>query len=344
MSETPAMNRRVVLAKRPLAAPAADDLRLESVARPVPAEGQMLLRTLYLSLDPYMRGRMRETKSYAPPVAIGEVMCGGTICRVLESRRDGFAAGDLVLAYTGWQEYAVSDGTGVSKLDAAAPNPSYALGVLGMPGFTAYVGLLDIGKPQPGQTVVVAAATGAVGSVVGQIAKLSGCRAVGVAGGSEKCEYAVKELGFDACADHFRDDLPQQLAQACPKGIDVYFENVGGAVQDAAMPLMNDFSRIPLCGLISYYNLAGAPSGGDRSPALLMTILARRIQLQGFIILDHYESRHAAFQRDMTAWLREGRVKYREDVVDGLQHAPGAFTGLLRGDNFGKLVVRVAAE
>ncbi|MBL6749864.1 MAG: NADP-dependent oxidoreductase [Nevskia sp.] len=343
MSQTSAENRRIVLARRPHGAPAVSDLRLETAPVPQPAPGQMLLRTLYLSLDPYMRGRMRETRSYAEPVALGDVMCGGTVCRVAESQLDGFKAGDLVLAYTGWQDYALSDGAGVSKLDPAAEHPSYALGVLGMPGFTAYVGLLDIGQPRPGDTVVVAAATGAVGSVVGQIARLSGCRAVGVAGGSDKCEYAVKELGFDACADHFRDDLPQQLAQACPKGVDVYFENVGGAVLDAVMPLMNDFSRIPLCGLISYYNLSAAPTGIDRSPALLMTMLARRIRLQGFIILDHYEKRHAAFQQAMTGWLREGKLKYREDVIDGLEHAPAAFMGLLRGDNFGKLVVRVAA-
>ena len=228
------------------------------------------------------------------------------------------------------------------KIDPASPHPSYALGVLGMPGLTAYVGLLDIGQPRPGDTVVVAAATGAVGSVVGQIAKLKGCRAVGVAGGPQKCAYAREELGFDECLDHRAPDLPERLAAVCAKGIDVYFENVGGAVLAAVLPLLNIGARIPLCGLIGWYNLDKLPAGVDRTPQLLFTVLSRRVKIQGFIIFDHYQ-RMGAFQQDMRGWLREGRVKYREEVIEGLENAPRGLIGLLQGENFGKLVVRVAA-
>jgi NADPH-dependent curcumin reductase CurA len=283
---------------------------------------------------------MNEGPSYVPPVAIDAVMTGQTVSVVEASNVAGFKAGDLVLANVGWQDYGLSDGQDLAKLDAAMPQPSYALGVLGMPGLTAYVGLLDIGQPQPGQTVVVAAASGAVGSVVGQIAKLKGCRAVGIAGGPDKCAYVRDTLGFDDCLDHREPGLAQRLAAACPKGIDVYFENVGGEVLAAVVPLLNRGARMPLCGLIAWYNLEKLPSGVDRTPQLLFMVLRQRVKIQGFIIFDHYQ-RLRAFQQDMSGWVREGRVKYREQVIDGLENAPRGLMGLLQGENFGKLVVRV---
>jgi NADPH-dependent curcumin reductase len=334
-------NRRIVLARRPQGAPAPADFRLETQPLPAPGPGQLLLRTRYLSLDPYMRGRMNEGPSYAPPVAIGAPMTGQTVSVVVRSNLSGFAPGELVLANVGWQDYALSDGHDLLKLDPALPRPSYALGVLGMPGLTAYVGLLDIGQPRAGDTVVVAAATGAVGAVVGQVAKIRGCRAVGVAGGREKCDYARDTLGFDECVDHHSADLPQRLAAACPRGIDVYFESVGGAVLAAVVPLLNVGARVPLCGLIGWYNLEKPPPGGDRTPQLLFTVLRQRLKVQGFIIFDHYR-RMPAFLEDMRTWVREGRVKYREQVIEGLENAPQGLIGLLQGENFGKLVVHVS--
>lgn len=335
------MNRRIVLASRPTGEPTAENFRLETLPVPELQAGEVLLQTLYLSLDPYMRGRMSDAPSYAPPVEIGAVMVGGTVCRVADSRNPAYAEGDLVLAYTGWQEYAVSDGSGLHRLGDLA-RPSLALGVLGMPGFTAYMGLLDIGTPKAGETVVVAAASGAVGAVVGQIARLQGCRVVGVAGGAEKCRYVVEELGFDACIDHRAVDFPAQLAAVCPQGIDVYFESVGGAVFDAVLPLLNPRARVPLCGLISQYNATSLPQGPDRLPLLAGTLLKRRIRMQGFIIFDDYGSRYPEFLQAMGAWVSAGRIKYREDVVSGLESAPQALIGLLRGENFGKLVIEVA--
>jgi NADPH-dependent curcumin reductase CurA len=303
----------------------------------------VLLRTRYLSLDPYMRGRMNEGRSYAPPVALSAVMTAQTVSVVEASGVADYKVGDLVVANVGWQDYGLSDGRDLVKIDATMPHPSYGLGVLGMPGLTAYVGLLDIGQPEPGETVVVAAATGAVGSVVGQIARIKGCRVVGVAGGPRKCAYARDELGFDECLDHHAPELPQHLAAACPKGIDVYFESVGGEVLSAVVPLLNLGARVPLCGLISWYNLEKLPAGVDRTPQLLLTVLRQRVKIHGFIIFDHYR-RMAAFQQDMRAWLREGRVKYREEVIEGLESAPRGLIGLLRGENFGKLIVRVAED
>ncbi|MEX3010207.1 NADP-dependent oxidoreductase [Hoeflea sp. TYP-13] len=337
-------NRRIVLASRPTGSPVAENFRLEESDIPQPSEGELLLHTLYLSLDPYMRGRMSDAPSYAPPVNLDEVMIGGTVARVEASNNPKFEVGDLVLSTSGWQDYAVSDGTGLAKLDRDMPQPSLALGVMGMPGFTAYVGLLDIGEPKAGETVVVSAATGAVGSAVGQIAKLKGCRVVGVAGGADKCRYAVEELGFDACIDRKEPGLKDNLAAACPDGIDVYFENVGGEVFDAVLPLLNVHARIPVCGRIASYNATSLPDGPDRSPALVGMLLVKRIKMQGFIIFDHYESRYRDFVADMTTWLGEGKIKYREDVVEGLENAPEAFMGLLEGKNFGKLVVRTGAE
>jgi len=335
------INRRIVLARRPQGAPRAEDFRLESESPPQPGAGQVLLRTRFLSLDPYMRGRMSDAPSYVAPVALGAPMCGQTVSVVESSNNPSFQVGELVVANVGWQDYGVSDGRDLVRIDPALADPSYALGVLGMPGLTAYVGLLDIGAPQPGNTVVVAAATGAVGSVVGQIAKIKGCRAVGVAGGREKCEFAVRALGFDACIDHRDPQFRDQLAAACPKGIDVYFENVGGEVLAAVMRLVNVGARIPVCGLIAWYDLEGAGPGEDHTPQFLKAVLRRRLKVQGFIIFDHLR-RIADFTRDMGGWVREGKVKYREDRVAGLENAPRALMGLLRGENFGKLVVAVS--
>jgi NADPH-dependent curcumin reductase CurA len=338
------MNRSIVLNSRPVGVPTPGNFRLAENAVPAPSSGQVLLRTLYLSLDPYMRGRMSDAPSYVPCIEIGAAMGGGTVSRVQASQHPDFKPGDLVLGYSGWQEYELSDGTGLTKLDPDMAQPSRALGVLGMPGFTAYVGLLDIGQPKAGETVVVAAASGAVGSIVGQIAKLKGCRVVGVAGGVEKCRYVVEELGFDACIDHHSIDFAQQLANACPAGIDVYFESVGGAVFDAVLPLLNVAARIPLCGLIAHYNDTALPPGPDRMGLLTRAILTKRLKLQGFIIFDHYEKRHSEFFSQMNTWLNEGKIKFREDIVDALEQAPQAFIGLLEGKNFGKLVVRVAKD
>ena len=342
MSQTGEINRRIVLASRPHGAPTPANFRLEEVPVPSPGSGEVLLRTLYLSLDPYMRGRMSDAPSYAPPTAVGDVMVGGTVSRVAASQHPDYAPGDLVQAYSGWQDYAVSDGTGLIRLDPQMERPSYALGVLGMPGLTAYGGLLDIGAPQPGETLVVAAATGAVGSVVGQIARIKGCRVVGVAGGEEKCRFAVDELDFDVCVDHRAPDLPARLAEACPDGVDIYWENVGGAVFDAVFPLLNAKARIPVCGLIAHYNDTNLPPGPDRTPVLLGTILRKRLRVQGFIVGTEYGDRYPEFIRDVSTWLREGKIRYREDVVEGLENAPEAFMGLLQGHNFGKLVVKVA--
>ena len=341
MSQSKNHNRRIVLANRPQGAPVPENFRLEKTPVPEPAEGQVLLRTEYLSLDPYMRGRISDAPSYAEPVKVGEVMVGGTVCRVEASRHPDYKAGEWVLGYCGWQDYALSDGTGLTRLGQNPQKASYALGILGMPGFTAYMGLLDIGRPKPGETLVVAAATGPVGATVGQIGKLKGCRVVGVAGSSEKCDYAKEVLGFDACLDHKSSDFAQQLGQACPKGIDIYFESVGGKVFDAILPLLNTKARIPVCGLISQYNATRLNDGPDRLSLLMGTILVKRLKVQGFIIFDDYGHRYDEFSKDMSQWLSTGQIKYREHIVDGLESAPDAFIGMLVGQNFGKLVVRV---
>jgi NADPH-dependent curcumin reductase CurA len=339
------VNRRIVLASRPRGLPVPDNFRLDHVGVPTPGDGELLLRTVYLSLDPYMRGRMSDAPSYAPPVELDHVMIGGAVSRVVRSSHADYLAGDWVLGVTGWQDFALSNGKDLTKLPHDMEQPSHALGVMGMPGFTAYAGLLEIGKPQAGETVVVAAATGAVGSVVGQIAKLKGCKIVGIAGGPEKCRYAVEQLGFDACVDHRAKDFAQQLASACKDGIDVYFENVGGAVLDAVLPLLNRDARVPLCGLMSQLSSNRSASNhsvsSDRLPQFLRIALSRRVLIRGFIIFDYYATHFEAFKRDMSAWLANGQIKYREHVVAGLEAAPEAFIGLLQGANFGKLVVRV---
>jgi NADPH-dependent curcumin reductase len=334
--------KRIVLASRPVGDPKSSDFRIEDCPLPAPGEGQVLLRTIWLSLDPYMRGRMSDAPSYAAPVPIGGVMEGGTVSEVMASNNAGFAKGDIVLARAGWQTHALSDGKGLAKIDPKLGPISTAVGVLGMPGMTAYAGLLEIGKPQAGETVVVAAASGAVGSAVGQIAKIKGARAIGIAGGKDKCDYVKRELGFDDCLDHRDPDLAAKLKEACPKGIDVYFENVGGAVFEAVFPLLNAFARVPVCGLIAQYNDTSA-SVPKWASSLMRAVLTKRLNIRGFIVSD-FAALQADFMRDMPQWVREGRVKYREFVTEGLDSAPGAFMGLLKGANFGKQLVRVGPD
>lgn len=326
-------NMQVLLKSRPEGAPGEENFELMETAVPEAGEGGVLRRTLWLSIDPYMRSRMSTAKSYAAPANIGEPMVGGTVSEVVASNNPRYAAGDIVAGFDGWQSYAASDGKGLRKLDPAQAPPSYALGVLGMPGLTAYVALLDIGQPKEGETVVVSAAAGAVGSIAGQIAKLKGCRVVGLAGSDEKCDYVTRELGFDECINYKTADLKAAL----PDGIDIYFDNVGGAILDAALRKLNVHARIPLVGLISQYNDAKPAPGPNLFP-----ILATRSTLRGMIITDHAD-RFPDFIRDMGPWLREGKVKYREDIVDGLENAPRAFLGLFTGDNLGKRIVRVSA-
>jgi NADPH-dependent curcumin reductase len=335
--------RQIVLAARPRGKPELTDFRLEATAIPTPAAGQLLLEVQYLSLDPYMRGRMNAGQSYATPLEIGEVMPGEAVAHVLASNHPKYAKGDVVLARTGWRTHALSDGTGLRKLDPAAAPVTTGLGVLGMPGFTAYGALRVIGKPQPGETVVVAAASGQVGSLVGQLAQLAGARAVGIAGGQEKCAFVKDELGFDAAVDHRAADFPARLAAACPRGIDVYFENVGGAIWEAVLPLLNDFARVPVSGLIAQYNGVPDGDGTDRLPVTMRQILSKRLTVRGFINYDFAAEHYADFLRQVGAGVAASRIRYREDIVDGLEHAPGAFIGMLEGRNFGKLIVRVAA-
>ncbi|MEP4803065.1 MAG: NADP-dependent oxidoreductase [Hyphomicrobiales bacterium] len=335
-------NRRIVLAERPTGHPDKNTLRLEITDIPTPGDGEMLVRTVYLSLDPYMRGRMNDAKSYAEPVPIGGVMTAQVVGQVVESNLEGYEAGDYVLNTSGWQDYAISTGEQVVNLGKTPDNPSWALGILGMPGYTAYAGLLKIGEPKTGETVVVAAAAGPVGATVGQIAKLKGCRVVGIAGGPEKCEHVVKNLGFDACVDHRTADLSAQLRDACPDGIDVYFENVGGKVLYAVLPLLNPFARVPVCGVVAWYNLPGLPDGPDMGPVIMGTLLRMKVKMQGFIIFDSFGPEvYAEFVRDMTGWLKDGSITYKEHVVEGLENAPVAFNQLLAGENFGKMVVKV---
>ena len=332
------MNRQIVLRSRPDGNPTADNFEIVHVAVPPVTDGSVLRRTVYLSLDPYMRGRMSDAESYAASVALRQVMVGHTVSQVIESRNPVYAAGDFVVGYDGWQEFGLSSGRELRKLDPSIAPISTALGPLGMPGLTAYVGLLDIGQPKPGETVVVSAASGAVGSVVGQIAKIKGCRAVGIAGSPAKCRYVVDELGFDACVNYKFESFREDLADVCRSGIDVYFENVGGAVFAAVLRLLNVNARIPLCGLIADYNATKMPAGPNLRP-----LLVKRALIKGFIVSDHND-RAAAFQTDSAAWFRDGRLKYREDIVDGLEHAPSALLKLFSGRNFGKLIVRVSDD
>jgi len=337
-------NRRVLLKSRPVGEPKPTDFEIVDAPLPKPGDGEVLIRTIWLSLDPYMRSRMNDVKSYSVPVERGGVMTAGTVGEVVESRSSGFSPGDFVLSYGGWQTHHVAKAGaqpgpfGPLKLDPKIAPISTALGVLGMPGMTAYVGLYDIGQPKAGETVVVSAAAGAVGSAVGQLAKIKGARAVGIAGAPDKCEYVVKELGFDACVSYRSSDLVAALKDACPKGIDVYFDNVGGDVLKAVLRLVNPFARIPLCGLISQYNATEMPPGPNWAP-----VLVNRLTVRGFIVSDHAD-RLPAFLADASGWVREGRLKYREDIVEGLDQAPRAFIGLLSGKNLGKMLVKVGED
>ena len=337
------INRQIVLAKRPTGKPESINFRLEETSMPVPKDGQVLCKTIYLSLDPYMRGRMNAGKSYAPPVEIDEVMGGGTVGQVIESKNSEFRAGDFVFGYGGWQEFWVQQGKELKKVDSQIAPISTATGILGMPGVTAYTGLLNIGQPKKGETVVVAAASGAVGSVVGQIAHIKGARAVGIAGSEEKCKFVTEELGFDACVNHNSPDFGEALKVACADGIDVYFENVGGKVFETVSQLFNDFARIPVCGIISAYNATELPPGPNLTPLLMRDILVKRLTYRGFIVWD-YASQEKEALTELAKWIKEGKLHYREDIVDGLENAPEAFIGLLEGKNFGKLVIRINYE
>ena len=335
----PTKNKQILLASRPHGEPTAENFRLVEIELPSPAPGQLLLRSIYLSLDPYMRGRMNEGKSYASPVEVGGVMGGQAVAEVVESNHPDHRVGEIVLAPIGWQEYALSDGDGLQEIDPSLGPISYALGVLGMPGLTAYTGLMNIGQPQPGETLVVAAASGAVGSVVGQIGKLKGCRVIGIAGGAEKCRYVKEELGFDDCLDHRAPHLADRLKAACPDGIDVYFENVGGPQLEVALLHMRDFGRVAICGWISQYN-ATSPEPG---PSTLALAIPRRLRLEGFIVTDHLNERPNFFA-DMKQWIAEGKIRWHETVIEGLPNAPKAFIGLFAGQNIGKMLVRIGPD
>jgi NADPH-dependent curcumin reductase CurA len=333
----PTYHRRVVLARRPPAEPVESDFRIEEVPVPEPGPGQFLSRVIYLSLDPYMRGRMRDARSYAPPVELGEVMTAGAVGEVVKSNHPHFQVGDIVEDSMGWQEYAVGPGRTARKIENAHGPISYANGVLGMPGMTAYFGLLEVGSPKPGETVVVSAASGAVGQIVGQLAKIAGCRAIGIAGGPRKCAYVRDELGLDACIDYRAEgDLAAAVKAACPNGVDVYFDNVGGPVSDAVLANLNFHARVSLCGSISQYNTA------EPGPRWMGTFVGKRVTARGFIVWD-FNMRYGPALRQMGEWVRSGRIKYREDIVEGgIEKAPAAFIGLLKGENFGKLQVKVS--
>jgi NADPH-dependent curcumin reductase CurA len=332
--------RQIVLAARPHGRPQLSDFRLEEAAVPEAGAGEVLVRVLFLSLDPYMRGRMNAGRSYAKPVELGEVMVGESVAVVLASNDPEYHEGDVVLAGTGWRTHAVLRGSALRKIGPAQAPVTARLGVLGMPGFTAYAGLYAIGKPRPGETVAVAAASGPVGSLVGQLAKVAGARSVGIAGGPQKCAYVKDELAFDAAVDHRDPDFPRLLAAACPNGVDVYFENVGGAVWLAVLPLLNDFARVPVCGLVAQYN-ATENSGPDRLPATMREVLSRSLTIRGFINYEFLAEYSEAFFRDVSSGIADGRIRYREDIVDGLENAPQKFVGMLDGKNFGKVLVRV---
>ena len=342
MAQSNTHNRKFVLAARPTGEPDHNTLRLETEDLPIPSIGQMLLRNEYLSLDPYMRGRMSDAPSYATPVEIGAVMVGGTVARVVSSDVAGFAEGDWVQAFGGWQDYALSDGSNVINMGKSPENPSWALGVLGMPGLTAWAGLTQIGQPKKGETLVVAGASGPVGATVGQVGKILGCRVIGIAGGARKCTHVVDTLGFDACIDYKADGFPDALKQAVPVGIDIYFENVGGAVFDAVMPLLNTSARIPVCGLISQYNATSLPDGPDRVSLLMGMILRKRMTMRGFIVFDDFGNLYPEFAKQMGDWVKDGKVQYREEMINGLEQAPAAFVGLLKGEAFGKRVVKLS--
>ncbi len=331
-------HKQIALASRPTGFPKEADFRMVEAAVPELQDGQILVRVIYLSLDPYMRGRMSAAQSYAAPVEVGELMTGGAVGRVEASRNPAFAVGEIVSGMFGWQQYAVSNGKGLFKVDPNLAPISTALGVLGMPGLTAYFGLLDIGKPKAGETVVVSGAAGAVGSYVGQIAKILGCRVVGIAGADEKIDYLVNELGFDAAFNYKTvTDYRAKLQELCPEGIDVYFDNVGGTITDAVFLTMNQGARIAICGQISQYNLEKPEMG----PRLLFTLIVKRARVEGFLIFDYF-ARFPEGMEKLAQWLREGKLKYRETVAEGIENAPAAFIGMLQGRNTGKQLVKIS--
>ena len=332
-------NTQILLAKRPLGEPTDSDFQIESTSIPEVGEGQVLIRTIYLSLDPYMRGRMRAGPSYAAALQVGDVMTGGVVGEVISSRSSEFSVGDIVNANLGWQAYGVADPGELRRVDPTLAPISTGLGILGMPGSTAYFGLLDIGQPQAGETVVVSAASGAVGALVGQIAKIKGCRAVGIAGSDAKCAYVLDELGFDAVINYKTQDVPKALAEACPDGIDVYFDNVGGPILDAVLGQINIGARIPICGMISEYN----NTEPELAPRPTRALLTKQARMEGFLVFQ-FADRHEEGRRQMAKWISDGSLSYKEDFVDGLENAPRAFIGLLRGENFGKLIVRVGDD
>jgi NADPH-dependent curcumin reductase len=332
---------QIILASRPKGTPTSKNFRLEIGSIPIAANGQVLLRTRYLSLDPYMRGRMNDAKSYAAPVNIGGVMEGEVVAEILESKHPDYHQGDLVQGRIGWRTHAAVEARDLKRVETGGNPVTTALGVLGMPGFTAYSGMKVIGQPKTGETVVVAAASGPVGSLVGQLAQLAGARSVGIAGGPKKCAYVRDELKFDAVIDHRADDMPEALAKACPDGIDVYFENVGGPIWQAVLPLLNRHARIPVCGLIAHYNGSGS---GEQAPLSLtmLAVVRRSLQMRGYINTDFVEDHYDNFIRELSPLVASGRIRYREDIVDGLRNAPQAFIGMLSGSNFGKLLVKVS--
>lgn len=333
--------RTIVLAARPNGAPKPDDFRVETAVLPDPGPGEVLLQVMWLSLDPYMRGRMSEGPSYAAATELGHSLPTEAVARVLHARDPGFAPGDIVAVHDQWRDHMIRPARDLRKLDPTLAPVQTALGVMGMPGMTAYTGLKHIGKHKAGETVVVGAASGAVGALVGQIARLGGARAVGLAGGGDKCAYVTDNLGFDACIDRNAPDMAAQLAQACPRGIDVYFELTGGAIFDAVLPLLNPFARVPVCGTIATYNATSLPDGPDRVPALLRAILTRSLTFRGFIVSEFWADA-PEFYPQMAAWLRSGDIRYREDVTEGLDNMVPAFIGMLEGRNFGKTLIKLA--
>jgi len=316
--------------------PKESDFRLVEAPMPEPKEGEVLLKTVYLSVDPYMRGRITGVKTYADPVNVGDVMVGGAVGQVVESKDAGFQPGEFAVGYWGWREYGVESAKSLQKLNPDMAPISLALGLLGMPGMTAYFGFLDLCSPKPGETVLVSGAAGAVGSIVGQIAKIKDCRVIGIAGGDDKVSYLVDELGFDAAFNYkTTNDYSGKLKELCPKGIDCYFDNVGGSITDAVFPLLNVFARVSICGQISQYNLEKPEPG----PRLLSYILIKQARVEGFIV-TRFASRFREGIGQMAKWLQEGKLKYQEHVVQGFENTPKAFIGMLQGENTGKMLVK----
>lgn len=337
------MNKKILLSSRPQGIPTLKNFKLDEGDVPKISEGEILVKVIYFSLDPYMRGRMNDGKSYAKPVGIGEVMEAGGVGEIIESKSLLFKSGDIVQGSTGWQEYAALNENFVRKIDPDAAPISTSLGILGMPGLTAYCGLMEFGKPKSGETIVVSAASGAVGSLVGQISRIKGCKVIGVAGGSTKCDYVVNELHFNSCLNHRDKNLKSLLSDTCMAGVDIYWENVGGITFEAVLPLMNDFGRIPVCGLIAHYSQTDLPFRKDRLPALFRSILTKRLSLRGFIVWDLKEREKEGLQQ-LSSWVKSGEIKYKEDIVEGIESSPEAFIGMLEGKNFGKMLIKTAPK